>query len=558
MQNLRDLLRFSPDSGHIWLGQHRMLLLHARAMGALRKELFDSLGVERARGLLIRMGFVSGQRDGEMARAIKTNAPIEEMFKIGPQLHALEGVTRVETVKLEIDLKRKAFYGEFLWENSWEDEAHIADFGVAESPACWTQIGYASGYTSSFLNQLIVFKEVECRSKGDCRCRIVGQPAEQWNDPDYLNYFKADSVAEQLLSLQTEVAELRSSLIRAKTSGSLVGMSTGFRHAFELLQSAAHSQITVLLLGETGVGKEMFARWLHDNSSRADKPFVAVNCGAIPENLIESELFGVEKGAYTGALRSRAGRFERAHGGTLFLDEIGDLPLSAQVKLLRVLQSGELERLGADGSTRVDIRLVAATNVELQQAVKEGRFRADLYYRLSTFPVVIPALRDRRADIPLLIKRFLEKYSAIYQKKLRGLTDRATKAVNAYHWPGNIRELENMIERGVLLAPNHGWIEEQHLFAALPDRASPPTEESTLDSSGHLIESGNQDLLEQTCNRIIAGQLGLDELEKALLQSAVRKAGGNLSHAARLLGITRPQLSYRLKKENQRDDHDAA
>jgi DNA-binding NtrC family response regulator len=553
VQNLRDLLRFSPDSGHIWLGQHRMLLLHTRAMGALRKELFDTLGVERARGLLIRMGFVSGQRDGEMARAIKSDAPIEEMFKIGPQLHGLEGVTRVDTVRLEIDLERRHFYGEFLWENSWEDDVHIADFGIADSPACWTQLGYASGYTSSFLNQLIVYKEVECRSMGDCRCRIVGQPAEAWDDPAYLNYFKADSVVEQLLSLQTEVAELRS-LTRAKSAGDLVGQSTAFHHAFQLLQSASQSQITVLLLGETGVGKEMFARWLHENSSRAGKPFVAINCGAIPENLIESELFGVEKGAYTGAQQSRAGRFERAHGGTLFLDEIGDLPLAAQVKLLRVLQSGEVERLGADGSTRVDIRLIAATNVELQQAVKDGRFRADLYYRLSTFPIVIPALRDRRADIPLLIERFLEKYSAVYQKKLRGLSDRALKAVNAYPWPGNIRELENLIERGVLLAPNQGWIEEQHLFAVLPGQALPTQEESTLDPSGHLVESGGQDLLEQTCDRILDSRLNLDELERALLQAAVRKAGGNLSHAARLLGITRPQLSYRLKKDSPRDE----
>lgn len=548
MPNLRDLLKFSPDTGHIWLGQHRMLLQHVKAMGALRKELFDTLGVERARGLLIRMGFVAGQRDGEMARAIKTQAPIEEMFSMGPQLHALEGVTRVEKVRLDIDLKRGDFYGEFLWENSWEAEAHLVDFGIDEAPACWTQLGYASGYTSSFLNQLIVYKEVECRGKGDCRCRIVGKPAQQWEDDAYLNYFKADSVAEQLHSLQREVAELRS-IAKAHSTGSLIGRSTGFRHAFELLQSASQSQITVLLLGETGVGKEMFARWLHENGPRADKPFVAVNCGAIPDNLVESELFGIEKGAYTGAEHSRAGRFERAHGGTLFLDEIGDLPMQTQVKLLRALQSGEVERLGSDKSVRINIRLVAATNVDLQQAVKEGKFRADLYYRLSTFPVVIPPLRDRRADIPLLIDRFLDKYSTLYQKKLRGLTDRAIEAMNAYPWPGNIRELENMMERGVLLTPNQGWIEEKHLFAMLPQPSAVESKESGIDTDGHIVDSSDRSMLTQTCDQIIIAEIGLDELEKALLKTAVERSHGNLSHAARMLGITRAQLAYRLKKE---------
>ena len=322
-----------------------------------------------------------------------------------------------------------------------------------------------------------------------------------------------------MLDFSIGLEQLRAVQPRREYDKKLIGVSQGFRAAFELLKSAADSAITVLLLGETGVGKEMFARWLHDNGPRAKGPFIAVNCAAIPHDLIEAELFGVEKGAYTGAQLARAGRFERAHGGTLFLDEAGDLPLAAQVKLLRALQTGEIERLGSEQVAKVDVRIVAATNVNLQQAMQAGKFRSDLFYRLNTFPITIPPLRERTADIPALIQRFVEKYGELYRKKLRGLTDKAMRAVLSHPWPGNIRELENAIERGVLLAPDNGPIEAQHLFGDAPQGGS----EGGVDSKGRVTEM-HPDSLDQAV-RASAGAPHRSRIDRAAPDAA--------GHAAR-------------------------
>jgi transcriptional regulator with PAS, ATPase and Fis domain len=299
----------------------------------------------------------------------------------------------------------------------------------------------------------------------------------------------------------------------------------------------------VLLEGESGTGKELFARSLHALSARSDAPFVAINCAAIPQELVESELFGVEKGAYTGAQVSRPGRFERAHGGTLFLDEVGDLPLSAQAKLLRVLQDGEVERLGDHRTRRVNVRLLAATNRDLQQLVREGRFRSDLYYRLNAYQIRIPPLRERREDVRPLAKRFLEKYQALHGKKLAGFTDKAKKALLTYNWPGNIRELRHTIERGVILAPHNGRIEINHLFTSWED---PATREFGLDSRGGL-DVPEQGPCKALCEEVLSGATTLEQVEQLMLDSAVSRARGNLSLAARMLGLTRPQLAYRIK-----------
>lgn len=271
-------------------------------------------------------------------------------------------------------------------------------------------------------------------------------------DDPYRKAMHPEDIAGKLRDMAEEIGELRASLRREKQTGSLIGQSPAFLKSVNLLTRAADSTITVLLTGETGVGKEVSAHWLHDNGPRRDKPFVAINCGAIPHDLIESELFGAEAGAYTGAQRQRLGRFERADGGTLFLDEVGDLPLAAQVKLLRVLQTGEVERLGGDKVRHVDVRIVAATNVDLTAAVDAKRFRADLFYRLNPFQVAIPPLRDRVADIPLFVEALVERLARRHGKPVRGVSDQAMRALIAYRWPGNVRELENVLERGVLLA----------------------------------------------------------------------------------------------------------
>ncbi|MCH2220555.1 MAG: sigma 54-interacting transcriptional regulator, partial [Dechloromonas sp.] len=440
------------------------------------------------------------------------------------------------------------FYGEFLWENSWEQDIHLRELGQSEEPVCWSQIGYASGYTSAFMGRFILFKEVECVACGHNHCRIVGKPLEEWDDAEqHASYFESDSMLNHLLELRHQVDYLRTTISQQTQTPQLVGNSKGFQHAYDLVTRASGTQVTVLLLGETGVGKERFARTLHQMSNRKQGPFVAVNCAAMPNDLIESELFGVEKGAFTGAQTSRMGKFERADGGTLFLDEIGELPLAAQAKLLRVLQEGEIERLGDDRVRKLNIRLVAATNVDLQAAVKAGRFRSDLYYRLSVYPIQIPPLRERIADIPLLIEAMLARFCTLYEKKLLGVSDKAMQAIKHYQWPGNVRELENMIERGLILAPNGGWIEREHLFANVADS---DFSETQITQAGCLEQKKEPCPSSALIDAILDSGIAFEDLETRLIDEAVRRADGNLAGAARTLGITRPQLQYRLKKKD--------
>ena len=542
--DLRKLLRFEPDSGAIWLGERRMVLLHTAALSALRRDLITSVGTEHTRRLLTRMGYASGAHDAGFARKTRGNRSLEEMFMVGPQLHMLEGAARVTPLHLKMDAATGLYEGEFRWDDSWEAHAHRLAYGVVDEPACWILLGYASGYTSAFMGKLILFKEIKCGACGDDHCHIVGKPIDEWPDGEaYRPYFEDDSLLHKLDVLSQQVEALKTTLEPATSGGMLIGASPAFQHAHDLMQRAARTQVTVLLTGETGVGKERFARALHEHSDRASGPFVAVNCAALPAELIEAELFGVEKGAYTGAHAARAGRFERAEGGTLFLDEVGDLPLAAQAKLLRVLQEGEIERLGAEATRKVNVRMVTATNVDLEAAVAQGRFRRDLLYRLNVYPICIPPLRERSADIEPLARHLLARFMALHNKRLSGLGDRALQALMRHDWPGNVRELENLVERGVILAAQGGTVELEHLF---PNQ--PGARQEGVDPQGRLarvLPAGENEL----CERIVSSGLSLEQLETRVLALAVERSGGNLSGAARLLGLTRPQLAYRLKRQ---------
>ena len=540
--DLRRLLRFEPDSGAIWLGDRRMVLMHTMALTALRQDLITSVGAEHARRILTRMGYAAGMCDAEYARKTRPDMTLNECFMVGPQLFMLEGAAHVTPVKLSFDIPAGQFYGEFSWEHSWEAYAHQQKYGVATDPACWTLLGYASGYTSAFMGRLILYKETLCAACGADHCKIIGRPIEEWPDGEaHRVYFNDDSLMEKMEALQSQVDALKSTLEPANLGGQLIGNSTAFRKAYTLMQKVAQTQATVLLTGETGVGKERFARALHELSSRADKPFVAVNCAALPAELVEAELFGVEKGAYTGAHALRIGRFERADGGTLLLDEVGELPLAAQAKLLRVLQEGEIERVGGETTRKVNVRLVAATNVDLQKAVLAGRFRADLLYRLNVYPICIPPLRERKTDIEPLAQAMLARFCALHSKRVLGFEERALQALLQHDWPGNVRELENLVERGVILAPQAGMVEVEHLFPNQPDAV-----QTSLDAHGHLakLPSAQDDDL---CARILDSGSSLEDIDALVLDHAVARARGNLSEAARLLGMTRPQLAYRLK-----------
>ena len=546
--NLRSRLRFNIEKGQIWLDENRMLLMHAKAFGALRQQLWESLGSQRAKGLLFRMGFVAGQNDAELAATLYGEGDDYDVFKIGPELHAFEGLVRTTIVEADIDWQEGTFFGTVHCENSWEAESHLQLFGGSDEAVCWNVTGYASGYVTQFFKRLIIFREVQCACCGHARCVLEGRPLEAWGDEPFLQHcVLADDADTRFEDLQQELWRLRTDRCEPSPRGKLVGSSPAFSAAFELLAKAANSPITVLLLGETGVGKEVFARWLHDNSDRSDKPFVAVNCAAIPAELVESELFGVQKGAYTGAQASRPGKFERADGGTLFLDELGELSAAAQAKLLRVLQTGEVERLGDDRMRKVNVRLVAATNMNLQQAIAEGRFRADLYYRLATYPLEIPPLRERKSDIPVLAKVLIEKYAPLYHKTIQGISDLALQELMDYNWPGNVRELENLMERAVLLVPSGSEIEVEHLFPGAGQSMPVGAAVDRHGKVGNASEAKKAHLYEA----LLEDDFDLQEHEARLLQLAVSRAKGNLTHAARMLGLTRRQLAYRVKQAQQ-------
>lgn len=322
--------------------------------------------------------------------------------------------------------------------------------------------------------------------------------------------------------LRAETALLRERLRERNAFEHIVGEHPSMRELLRTVQQVAPSRSSVLIVGESGTGKELIAAALHRNSPRANAPFVRLHCAALAESLLESELFGHEKGAFTGAIGRREGRFKQADGGTLFLDEVSEIPLSTQVKLLRFLQERELERVGGNETLKVDVRVIAATNVDLRERIKKGAFREDLYYRLNVITLHIPPLRDRKSDIPLLAHFFLKRYAEENGRTIKGLTEEAMQRLMAYHWPGNVRELEHAIERAVVLARGE-WIEVDDLPAAI----------------AHGRNEG-------TGLRIQIPGSTIAELERVAILETLKAVGGSTSKAAKILGISPRKIQYKL------------
>jgi len=343
--------------------------------------------------------------------------------------------------------------------------------------------------------------------------------------------FKQDEVllalrkAEEREALKRENRALKAELRQSARFASMIGRSDEMKKVYRTIQKAAAFTTTVLIQGESGVGKELVARALHQHGPRSDKPFIAVNCGAIPEALLESELFGHKRGAFTDASSNKTGLFEEAHEGTLFLDEVGELPLGTQVKLLRVLQEGTLRRLGETQDREVDVRVVAATVRVLKDEVDGGRFREDLYYRLNVLPLSVPPLRRRKDDIGLLIDHFIERTNQRLGTATRGMNPKARKLMLAYQWPGNVRELENVLERAIVLADGEVLCEED-----LPDRLRDPDPVAAVLATGELSIKKTHRYIEET-----------------LIRKALEETGGNRTRASKLLEISHRALLYKIK-----------
>lgn len=530
---LEELVDFAE--GRLSLKERRLVLHNIHAFAQLRKDLFDMVGQDHARRILTRFGFYWGQADAAAMRRVFEWDSLVELIKAGPRLHTLQGVNRTIIRKLEVDEKGGPFLMDLVWHDSSEAEEHVLELGKATYPVCWMLIGYISGYCSLCLGRNVYFIETHCEAKGDCICVALGKDEASWGKEltPYLPFFKMDEIwgkvqelSQKLRRKTRELAAQRKLLgwgVSTPKSPFIEVRSEAFRRVLELAGRVAQFDTSVLICGETGTGKEVLARYIHRQSPRAEKSFVGVNCTALPETLLESELFGHKAGSFTGATRDRVGLFEQAEQGTIFLDEIGDISPAMQMKMLRVLQEREILRLGESQTRRIDVRVIAATNRNLPQLIREGKFREDLYYRLRVIEVNIPPLRQRREDILPLARHFVRVLAVRLKMPQLRLDATCADYLLHYDWPGNVRELENAIEHAAVLCVNSLLLPE-HLPSHIVHAGMAP-QALTADPSRSLAE-----------------------MEHAYIQAVLKSLNGNQTQAARVLGISPSTLWRKLKQ----------
>jgi two-component system, NtrC family, response regulator HydG len=529
--NLGELLQYEPNGGVIRFGSQRVLLLDSVALGILRRELIETLGVSAARGLLTRFGYAHGWRTAESLRSAFPWDDESEWRRAGGRLHALQGLVVVEpTAKDGRDAEHLA---DAVWHDSYEAEQHLLHFGQSEDAVCWTLTGFAGGYLSFCNHREVICVEERCRGKGDAVCHITGRFREDWDESidEQLHFYQKEcldsalaQVAEQLKKVELKLRKRKNELKpqgRASDAFGIVAQSEAMQRVVELALRVAQVDSTVLITGESGAGKERIARLIHDESTRSQGPFIAINCGAVPESLLESELFGHAKGSFTGASQHRPGLFEAANGGTLLLDEVGEVPPAMQVKLLRTLQEREVRRVGENTNRAVNVRVIAATNRDLAVEINAARFRQDLYYRLRVVELRVPALRERRDDILPLARAFLGEAGVRVGRTLTGLTPRAANQLVRYGWPGNVRELENAIERAAVLARGNRIDTDD-----LPDEVA------------HTLPSA----------RTVGTVLPLEQVERDYILSVVAANDGNRAATAEQLKIGIATLYRKLKQ----------
>jgi len=529
-----ELLELDPEGGVIRFAGRRALLLDAVAMGLLRQYLVENFGLTAARAVLTQFGFAHGWRMAAAARKEFEWETEEAWRRAAAHICALEGLFFAEPSADDPQTERG-----LTLRASYEAEQHLLHFGQADSAVCWTLSGLMSGYSSHAAGKEIYVLEDRCLGQGHAACHLVGRTRVQWGEEraDELAFFDAARLEECLdVSLSRVTATLKAAetklraharaLIRVapevQEPRGIVAKSVGMQRVVDLARRVAKVDATVLVAGESGAGKERIARLVHDESARAAGPFIAVNCGAITESLLESELFGHARGAFTGATSDRPGLFEAANHGTLLLDEIGEVSPGMQVKLLRVLQEREIRRVGENRSRPVNVRVVAATNRDLSDEISEGNFREDLYYRLKVVELHVPPLRERRDDILPLARVLLAEAAVRMARDISNLAPNAADQLLRYHWPGNVRELQNSMERAVALTRS-----DRVELGDLPEEVRGASPKPLV--SSEAVQP-------------------LREIEKEYILAVLERNGGNQTRAAEQLGIGSATLYRRLKQ----------
>jgi two-component system response regulator HydG len=529
----KELLELDPEGGMIRFAGQRALLIDAVAMGLLRKYLVENFGLTAARTVLTQFGFAHGWRVAETLQAEFKWESDDDWSRAGTRIHALEGLFRLAPGS-EGPLSKAGV----MLLASYEAEQHLLHFGRSDEAVCWTISGLTSGYLSRSTGKDIYVLEDRCMGKGHAACQLFGRTRAEWGDErsEELRFYLPNRLAEcldtslhrvteTLKAAEKKLRDHRRALVRVAKDVDeplgIVAKSVPMRQVVDLARRVAKVDATVLITGESGSGKERIARLVHDESTRAAGPFIALNCGAITETLLEGELFGHARGAFTGATHDRPGLFEAANGGTLLLDEVGEVSSGMQVKLLRALQEREVRRVGENKSRKVDVRVVAATNRDLAQGVAGGDFRMDLYYRLKVVELHVPALRQRRDDILPLARVLLADAALRMKRKISGFGTAAADQLLRYEWPGNVRELENVMERAVALA--HGARVE------LED----------------LPEEVRQAIPKPTAT--VGAVRPLEEIEKDYILAALDLNAGNQTQTAEQLKIGSATLYRKLK-----------
>ncbi len=448
--DLRDLFRMQCDGGVHRFLDARAFCFDAATFGWLRRALIERLGLTETRTVLTHLGYVWGWQTADGASQAIPWGSQESWHQAAARLAALQGMAAPEVDEKCIG----ELPATLTWRASLEAEQHLLHTGPTTAPVCWGLAGFLAGFCSRAANMPITCEEDTCSACGDARCRMTVRLADP-RDDRVIDLTGVQTIVQRLAAIAPSSPGTDANNGErddANDVSRLGASSPAMRRLLTEAERAAHAPSTVLITGESGVGKEYLARFIHRASPRASAPFIAVNCAAVAETLLESELFGHSRGAFTGAIQERAGLFEAAQRGTLFLDEIGEMPIGMQAKLLRVLQDKEVRRLGENRQRPIDVRVIVATNRDLTTEVAERRFRLDLFYRIRVVEFTVPPLRDRPADLRALTRTLLERLAKTLNRSVTGYTPRALERLLAYHWPGNVRELQNVIERACVLA----------------------------------------------------------------------------------------------------------